>query len=278
MGTSGAYGGSGAKPWEDAHDAYDAAGGAGAAGGPSGPDGPGPSDVQIENFVSALMKALAGGAGPAAGSSGYPLSSLRPGRGGGGNGGGGGGGGGGSSSSGASRGGRNLGRQTARGAAGVAGASALRSGDSATLAELGLDLTYLESLSSSRAKCVYIADTVLGAPSHPDDVALRAATLRTMVDVLRAKEPLAPAQEMRLFLQNLVYEQVLVELTSQQRADNLTPQRAKEIEDKAKKYLRTSVSKMSLSTTAKMSAQAFVNAAATLAQKVFAVFKIRGAR
>jgi hypothetical protein len=269
MGTSGAYGGSGAKPWEDVHAAYDAAGGAGAPAAPGGPDGP--SDEQIADFVNALVKALAGGAGPAVGSSGYPLSSLRPGRGSG-------GGGGGSSSSGASRGGRNLGRQTARGAAGVAGASALRSGDSATLAELGLDLAYLDSLSSSRAKCVYIADTLLGAPSHPDDVALRAATLRTMVDVLRAKEPLAPAQEMRLFLQNLVYEQVLVELTSQQRADNLTPQRAKEIEDKAKKYLRTSVSKISRPTTAKMSAQAFVNAAATLAQKVFAVFKIRGAR
>jgi hypothetical protein len=271
VGTSGAYGGSGAKPWEDVHDAY---GTAGEAGGAGGSDGPGPSDEKVEDFVNALMNALARTAGPVPGSSGYPLSSLLPRRSGGA--GGGGGSGGGSSSSGG--GGRSFGRQTARGAAGVAGASAFRNGDRATLAELGLDLAHLDSLPSSRAKCAYIVDTLLGAPSHPDEVALRAATLRTMVEILKAKEPPTQAQEMRLFLQNLVYEQVLVELTSQQRTENLTPQRAKEIEVKAKKYLRTSVTKIKLPKTARMSAQAFVNAAATLAEKVFAVFKIKGAR
>jgi hypothetical protein len=35
----------------------------------------------------------------------------------------------------------------------------------------------------------YVVDTLLGAPSHPDEVALRAATLRTMVEIQKAKEP-----------------------------------------------------------------------------------------
>lgn len=264
MGTSGAYGGSGSQPWDAAHNAYNDAAAA---------DGPGPSDAQVQEFVNAFMQALAKTAGPAPGPSSYPLASLRPQRTGGG-----GGGGGGSGSSAGGGGARNLGRQTARGAAAVAGASALRSGDRATLAELGLDLGHLDSLPTPRAKCAYIVDTLLGAPSHPDDVALRAATLRTMVEIQKAEDPLTGGQQMELFLQHLVYEQVLVELTSQRRNDTVTPQRAKEVEDKAKKYLRASVKAMKLPQKANLTAQDFVTSAAALAHKVFAVFQIRDTR
>lgn len=260
MGTSGAYGGSGSQPWDAAHNAY---GDAAAVG------GPGPSDAQVQAFVNAFMQALAKTAGPPPGPSSYPLALLRPQRAGGA------GSGGGSSSSAGGGGARNLSRQTARGAAAVAGASALRTGDRATLTDLGLDLEHLDSLHTPRAKCAYIVDTLLGAPSHPDEVALRAATLRTMVEIQKAKEPLTTAQQMELFLQHLAYEQVLVELTSQRRADSITPQRAKEIEDKAKKYLRASVRAMQLPKMAKLTAQAFVSSAATLAHKVFTVFRMR---
>ncbi|GAA1651136.1 hypothetical protein ACFQY4_26490 [Catellatospora bangladeshensis] len=260
MGTSGAYGGSGSQTWDAAHEAY---GDAAAA------DGTGPSDAQVQAFVNAFMQALAKNSGPVPGPSSYPLASLRPQRA---------GGGGGSSSSAGGGGERNLGRQTARGAAAVAGASALRTGDRATLAELGLDLNHLDSLPSPRAKCAYIVDTLLGAPSHPDEVALRAATLRTMVEIQKAKEALTAAQQLELFLQHLAYEQVLVELTSQRRTDHITPQRAKEIEDKAKKYLRASVSAMRLPKIAKLAAQTFVASATTLAHKVFTVFRIRDER
>jgi hypothetical protein len=260
VGTSGAYGGSGSQPWDAAHDAY----------GDAAASGPGPSDAQVQEFVDTFMQALAKTAGPTPGPSSYPLSSLRPRRSGGS------GGAGGSSSSAGGGGRRNLGRQTARGAAAVAGASALRTGDRAMLAELGLDLGRLDSLPTPRAKCAYIVDTLLGAPSHPDEVALRAATLRTMVEIQKAKEPLTAGQQMELFLQHLAYEQVLVELTSQRRDDAITPRRAKEIEDKAKKYLRASVKAMKLPQSAKLTAQAFVTSAATLAHKVFTVFRIRG--
>lgn len=263
MGTSGAYGGSGSQSWDAAHDAYNDA---------AASDGPGPSDAQVQEFVNTFMQALAKTTGPAPGASSYPLTSLRPHRSGG-------AGGGGSSSSSVGGGGtRNLSRQTARGAAAVAGGSALRAGDRAALQELGLDLSHLDSLSSVRAKCAYIVDTLLGAPSHPDEVALRAATLRTMVEIQKAKEPLNTGQQMEVFLQHLAYEQVLVELTSQRRNDTITPQRAKEIEDKAKKYLRASVKGLKLPLNAKMTVQSFVSSAAELAHKVFTVFRMRGAR
>jgi hypothetical protein len=264
VGTSGAYGGSGSQPWDAAHDAY----GDAAAAGESGP-----SDAQIQDFVDAFMQALAKTTPPVPAASSYPLASLRPQRPGGA-----GGGGRGSSSSAGGGGARNVGRQTARGAAAVAGASALRTGDRATLTELGLDLRHLDSLPTARAKCAYIVDTLLGAPSHPDEVALRAATLRTMVEIQKAKEPLTTTEQMELFLQHLAYEQVLVELTSQRRTDSITPQRAKQIEDKAKKYLRASVKAMKLPHVAKLTAQAFVSSAATLAHKVFSVFRMRDSR
>lgn len=259
MGTSGAYGGSGSQSWDAAHSAYSDA----AAGGPS------PTDAQVQGFVNAFMQALAKTTGPTPGPSSYPLASLRPQRAGSA------GGGGGSSSSAGGGGARNLGRQTARGAAAVAGASALRAGDRTTLSELGLDLGHLDSLRTPRAKCAYIVDTLLGAPSHPDEVALRAATLRTMVEIQKAKEPLNTGQQMELFLQHLAYEQVLVQLTSQRRTEAITPQRAKEIEGKAKKYLRASVKAMKLPQKAKLTAQGFVTSAATLAHKVFTVFRMR---
>ncbi|MEU4828448.1 hypothetical protein AB0H37_41915 [Actinomadura sp. NPDC023710] len=223
----------------------------------------------MQQFVDAFMQALAKTAGPAPGPSSYPLASLRPGRASRSPGSGG-------SSSASSAGSRNLGRQAARGAAAVAGASALRSGDQATLAELGLDLGHLESLPTPRAKCAYIVDTLLGAPNHPDEVALRAATLRTMVEIHKAPELLTAGQQMELFLQHLAYEQVLVELTSQRREDTITPDRASTIEDKAKRYLRASVKALNLPQNTQLTAQAFVTSVATLAHKVLTVFRLRG--
>ncbi len=258
MGTSGAYGGSGAASWDAVHDSYADAANAG---------GSGPSQAQIKNFVNAFMAALAKTPQPPSPGS-YSLPSLRPTRPA--------GGGGSSSSAGSAGGGRNPGRQAARGAAAVAGAHALRSGNTAILTELGLDVEHIKSLPPGREQCTYIINTLLGSPSHPDEVALAAATLRTMVEVQKARQDMTPEQTMEMFLQNLAYEQVLVELTSQRREDTVTPQRAKEIEDKAKKYLRASVTALSLKDKVKISAQGFVDHAANLASKVFTVFRMRG--
>ena len=261
MGTSGAYGGSGSQSWEAVHGSYSDAANAG---------GGGPSQAQIENFVNTFMTALAKTPGQAGGPTSFSLPSLRLTRSA--------GSGGGSSSSAGSGGGggRNVARQAARGAAAVAGAHALRSGNTAILTELGLDVDRINALSPGREQCTYIVNTLLGAPSHPDEVALGAATLRTMVEVQKANQEMTAEQTMELFLQNLAYEQVLVELTSQRRTDSVTPQRAKQIEQKAKKYLRASVAALRLKEQAKITAQGFVDYAATLASKVFTVFRMRG--
>jgi hypothetical protein len=259
VGTSGAYGGSGSQSWDAVHDSYaDAA----AVGG-------GPSQAQIENFVNTFLTALAKTPGQAGSPTSFPLASLRLAR---------------SATSGSGSsssvtsggGGRNVARQAARGAAAVAGAYALRSGNTAILTELGLDIERIKALPPGREQCTYIVNTLLGAPSHPDEVALAAATLRTMVEVQKAKQEMTAEQTMELFLQNLAYEQVLVELTSQRRTDSVTPQRAKQIEEKAKKYLRANVVALRLKNKAKITAQGFVDYATTLAGKVITVFRMRG--
>jgi hypothetical protein len=262
VGTSGAYGGSGSSSWGAVHDSYTDAANAG---------GSGPSVAQIENFVKSFMTALAKTPGLASGPAYFPLSSLRltrpagsgPGR---------------SSSIGAGGGRGSLGRQAARGAAAVAGAYALRTGNTEILAELGLDIEHIRSLPSGREQCTYIVNTLLGAPSHPDDVALATATLRTMVEAQKASETMSPEQTMEMFLQNLAYERMLVELTSQRRSNSVTPQRAKQIEDRAKRYLHASVAALRLKDRAKISAQGFVDYAASLADKAIKVFRIRGSQ
>jgi hypothetical protein len=65
----------------------------------------------------------------------------------------------------------------------------VRTGDEAALRELGLDFDAILSLPSIR-RCAYIADRILGAPSHPDKVALKTATLRTMVELMRTPQEL----------------------------------------------------------------------------------------
>jgi hypothetical protein len=260
VGTSGAYGGSGSSSWDAVHDSYSDAANA---------SGPEPSPAQIESFVNCFMAALANTPGQISGPAEFPLPSLRvtrPRQGGTGQ----------SSSASSGGGGRNLGRQAARGAAAVAGAHALRTGNTEILTELGLDVERIKSLPSGREQCTYIVNTLLGAPSHPDEVALAAATLRTMVEVQKASEAMSPEQTMEMFLQNLAYEQALVELTSQRRSGNVTPQRAKQIEEKAKKFLRASVTALRLQDKAKVSAQGFVDYAANLASKVIKVFRMRG--
>ncbi len=112
MGTSGAYGGSGSQSWDAVHDSYADAATAG---------GGGPSQAQIENFVNTFMTALAKTPGQAGGPTSFSLASLRLTRSAG-------TGGGSSSSATSGGGGRNVARQAARGAAAVAEGVAARAG------------------------------------------------------------------------------------------------------------------------------------------------------
>ena len=228
MGTSGSYGGSGTADWQEAHEAFDAL--PGSTPSDTGPgDLPDPAEGQqhlLDHLLDALSTALQKddadrGRPPAAG---YPLSALLSSPGGGG-----GGGGGGGTQTPTGRAGAGSRRQvlkgSARGAAAIAGAYALRSGDAARLQELGLDLAELRSL-GPRAQIARILQAVLGDAGHPDEAALRKAATRWVKAVLLDAEPPAIQEGLRGLVIEWIYELSLVELGSQKAQGNLSAQGA----------------------------------------------------
>lgn len=251
MGTSGAYGGSGSAGWSSAHQIY----GQGAAG-----RTPPPADV-VQAFARAMLRGnrnvssgpgvyTAGSTGPTrrSGSEGFARSrSSRTGGGG-------------------------LSRRAARGAAAVAGAQAYRTRDAQALAELGLDLVALDALPNDRSRCAAITEQLLGAPTHPEDAALNAVSIQTMMDLLRSPDDPDSEAIIERFTVNLAYEQALVELTSQQRTDPLPAKQAAMIERQAKRYIENSLRTEVSRTSGRLGAQALIDKAAGLASRVLDIF------
>ena len=255
MGTSGAYGGSGAGAWDDAHAVYQQAAAA-----------PGSPSPQIEDVVAALMAGLRrANRATAAGPGSYSAAAVAPARG--------------SASGGYTRsstagnaGGSGLGRRAARGATAVGGAQAYRARDANALADLGLDLVALDALPSDRARCTAIADALLGAPAHPDDAALKAAAIQTMMDALRNREELSSEELVERFTANLTYELVLVELTSQRRKAAVRPKDATKTETRIKKYIRASLRAARDGAARRLSTQGLVDRAGALASRALNIF------
>lgn len=255
MGTSGAYGGSGAGAWDDAHTAYEQA---------AGPPGAAPPVAKV---AEALLAALRRGNRPTATAPGtYGAGALSPSRGSSGE----------HTRSSTGGGGRvaggALGRHAARGATAVGGAAAYRAGDAAALADLGLNLAALEALPSDRARCTAIADALLGAPAHPDDAALKAAAIQTMMEALRSPEELSSDDLVEGFTANLTYELVMVEITSERRTAAVKPKDAAKTETKIKKYIRNALQTRRSQAQRRLSTQGLVDRASALASSVVNVF------
>lgn len=113
------------------------------------------------------------------------------------------------------RSGRSTSQSIARGAAAISAGSALARRDAAALLDLGLSLDDLVAL-SPREQNQRILDELLGAPGHPDDEALRRAALATLKEVAKKPE-LTQDEQIDHLLGSYVYEQALVELTSNKR-------------------------------------------------------------
>ena len=158
MGTAGAYGGTGGKPWKNVRDLFDdlSSGGSGDGNGSDADYSESSSSDDLAALGSALATALASDDPALNGTaSAFAVASLLPvrrARGGGGAGGAGAAGGtsprGDSSPAGRSGGwsSRSIVRSAARGGVAIGGAYALRAGDRDGLAELGLDLDELRQL------------------------------------------------------------------------------------------------------------------------------------
>ncbi len=224
MGTSGSYGGSGKKPWRDARqqvlDLPSDSSSSADSGGETELDPPSDALSDLwETIGDALDSDDPSLHAPTLDEPDVGLPKLMPWLSAGtrGSGGGGGGGvaavrtGGGRSGSGSRR---RVVRGAARGGTALGAAYAVRRGDSAYLDELGLSLASLRTLSPVR-QCAEILDAVLGEESHPDEQALRKASLETLKAVLADDQPPNELTAVRSFVVEFVFELALVELQRQ---------------------------------------------------------------
>lgn len=248
MGTSGSYGGSTKKVWKDARqqvlDLPSDDGGGGQN------DGQEPSDKPLEDLWEKIADGLDSDDPtlhePTTDEAKITLPVLMPwlSRPAGGSGGGAGGGGGGQVRTGGGRQGtgsrRQVTRGAARGGAALGAAYAVRSGDAAYLEDLGLDLTRLRGLSPTR-QCGEILDAVLGEGSHPDELALRKASLEALKHVLATDDPPEEATTLRSFVVSYVFELSLVELQKQVNEGALSPADVAQKERTIRRYLEKRV-------------------------------------
>lgn len=272
MGTQLAYGGSGSAPWEDAaEEAVAVDGSAGPAGGDGdgGDSGPGP-DTNIDSLIDHVIDAIeAHESRPIPGASTtYTPTSVRPSPY---------TGGGASVSSGTSkfvstpRSGRSARQAVGRGSAAVAAGDAFARGDAGALADLGLDLERLRDL-SARERQQMILDEILGAPGHPDDEALRRATHETL-KALADDPAMTQDQQIDFLLASYVYEQTLVELTSQHARRELSRDAVKKFDERIKPVIFKKAKHLASARGRYLSPALFIEKATGLVETVLRVMR-----
>ena len=283
MGTSGAYGGSGKQSWGNVRTLFDALPeDDGETNGTQDQAVSSDSDVDaVGGLAEALGDALADDDStitePAA-----PFSLgnlLPPSRGSGGIGGGGGGGGvirGTSSASGRAGAGskRSVTRAAARGGAAIGGAFALRAGDRAGLAELGLDLDELRGL-GPRAQSARILDAVLGEGGHPDETALRAAAAEQLKVIVIQETPLSEGDALRAFIAAFVFQMALVELWADLARGVIDTQYAARKEGRLKRYIKQRVSTLDVASDGRWRIADFSTQAGRLVREAIALLRAR---
>jgi len=246
--------------------------------------GAAPADPEADNAAgeagAALADALvAGEAGlrrPAAPT--FSLSDLLPrARTRGGGGGGGGGGGTRASSTGSGRTGgrtsRSVARSAARGGAAVAAAYALRRGDGAGLAELGLDLVELQGL-KPLAQCDRIIQKILGNGTHPDEHALRRAVMEATRAVITSGAEPQPIAVVRNLIADLVWQQGLVELRAQREA-GADARTVADKETRIKKWIQAKVQRVTAPATGLLTVNAILSSVGSMTQSALRILTAR---
>lgn len=281
MGTSNSYGGSKKQVWQNARQMIlDLPGGGSGAGTPSAsPEAS--SDDPLDDLWAAIGDALDSDDptlhAPGLNGSAISLTNLMPWLGAGSGGGGGAGGGiaprtGGGREGKGSR--RRVTRSAARGGTVLGAAHALRRGDSQYLQELGLDLAELSALSATQ-QAAHILDAVLGEGAHPDEAALRRASLEALKEVLSATDEPDPLDSLRSFVANFVFEQALVELQRQLQEGSLATDDALSQEQRIRTYLVARTKTVKLPNSGSLQPRDLKDQAARLVKEVIKLLRSR---
>jgi len=250
VGTNEAFGGSGSAQWEKVRQEWAELGGDGPAGetaADAGEDDDESEKAPYDRLVAALAQALAGedkdARRPVVPS--VPLTATLPrGRGGGGAAGGGVGG----QPGGGGSGGRRVTAQAARGGSAIGAATAYRDRDAATLAGYGLTLQELDAL-SPRMRCARILEVAIGQAGHPDEQAMREASV-AQVKALVAGTPeaatISPLESIRDFIGELTVRLGLIELRDQYLAKEMTAAESRNREKGLRQWVKAKIARLDL--------------------------------
>lgn len=262
MGTNTSYGGSNSKDWQTVRQLWTGLGGSDLPTPPPTDDQPSdtppgdiplPPDFQPSPALDALGEALADALGrglPRTPNYDVPLSSLMPRRRGAGGGGGGAGGAGtgqsGNAGRSAGRSRQQIPKQAARGGAAIGAAVAYRDRDAAALGEYGITLDELDAM-GPRQRNNAILDFVLGDAGHPDEAALRSASLE-QIKVLTSPEGVGrtAVEAVRAFIGQFVVQIGLVELRDQLQAGTASRAEVKRRETSLKQWVASKIHSLNL--------------------------------
>ena len=257
VGTNQAFGGSGSAEWERVREEWggrgprwcrcrgrqgDAGEVEAAPGEDSSAKSPSPaSEDAYSALIAAIAQALIGEdkdarqpAVPA-----VPLSVVLPrrGRGAGGDGG-----------DGSSSGGRRVTAQAARGGSAIGAAVAYRDRDAEALASYGLRLEELDAL-SPRMRCARILDLAIGQAGHPDEQAMREASVaqvKALVSGAAGTASVSPLEAVRDFIGELTVRLGLIELRDQYLAQIMTAAESRTREKGLRQWVRAKVARLDL--------------------------------
>lgn len=280
MGTNGAFGGSGAAAWDEARDQWTFLGSSSSAGSDAaGSDDALPQtggDSAYDPLVSAIAGALMG-EDPDTRRPSVPtftLSATLPRRGGG-RGRGAGGGGPDGSGRGSSSGGRRVTSQAARGGNAIGAATAYRDRDAATLAGYGLTLEELDAL-SPRMRYSRILDVAIGQAGHPDEQAMRQASLEQIKALLSGSpeaSSISGLEAVRDFIGELTVRLGLIELRDQILANTVTAKQAHQRETGIRQWVKAKVSRLDLGKYGVVSTRDFHQVARQMSADVLRLLK-----
>jgi len=258
VGTNEAFGGSGSTAWERVRGEWDSIGpttdaaSAGAAQSEDPSVDPAAADPAYDALVTAIAEALIGEDKYARRPSvpRVPLSAVLPHRGGGrgGGGAGDGGAGGGGSGGGSSSGGRRVTAQAARGGAAIGAAAAYRDRDAAALAGYGLTLEELDAL-SPRMRCARILEVAIGQAGHPDEQAMRDASVaqvKALVSGTPEAADISPLAAVRNFIGELTVRLGLIELRDQHLAKAMTAAESRTRVNGLRQWVRAKIARLDL--------------------------------
>lgn len=167
---------------------------------------------------------------------------------------------------------RSVARGGARGGVALGAGYALRRGDAADLAEVGLDLDELRTLSPIRQRA-RILDAVLGEGAHPDEYALRKAASRALKEILQAEEPPSELAALEGFVANYIFELALVELKSQLDAGLLDPSQSVAQENRIRRWASKRVKLAKIATEGHLSISRFKSLAARLTGEALRILR-----